>query len=93
MLGTVRKVQKGYVVDVTINGARRQTSCKTKQDALAKQKEFNELFKKKAKQTRQVKLHITLGEAQKLAERTVWKDLASLDSCIGGSNQILRFFG
>lgn len=93
MLGTVRKVQKGYVVDVTINGARRQTSCKTKQDALAKQKEFNELFKKKAKQTRQVKLHITLGEAQKLAERTVWKDLASKDSCIGGSNQIIRFFG
>tara|TARA_B100001113_G_scaffold352260_1_gene353210 strand:+ start:3289 stop:4296 length:1008 start_codon:yes stop_codon:yes gene_type:complete len=93
MLGTIRKAQKGYVVDVTINGARRKTSCKTKQDALAKQKEFNELFKKKAQRKSPVKLHITLIEAQRLAQQTVWKDLASLKTCIGGSNQIIRFFG
>ena len=99
MLGTIRKVDKGYVVDVSFNGARKTKQCKLKKDAIQIRKEINEeltaLFKHEAKPTKPVKhkVGVSLNELKRLGHDKHYKHKASCKEAMHGMDSLIYYFG
>ena len=99
MLGTIRKVQKGYVVDVSLNGARKTKQCRLKSEAIQIRKEINEelaeLFKQEAMPSVPIKnrLGITLKELKRLGYERHYKKLASGREAMLGMDSLINYFG
>ena len=99
MLGTIRKVDKGYVVDVSFNGARKTKQCKLKKDAIQIRKEINEeltaLFKHEAKPARPVKhkVGVSLKELKRLGYEKHYKNMKSGREAMLGMDSLINYFG
>ena len=93
MAGSVRRTPDGWVADVTVNGNRKTTLCKTKAEALARKREILELLlTREAKQPRIVPI-FTLKEARALSLRIRWANTAYERTAATYSRDAVEHFG
>lgn len=89
----VRKIENGWIADVTVDGIRRTKKAKTKAEALQKQKELLGQIAARPATNRSTGLGITIKEARELSLRIRWKGLAWERTASLYSQAAVEFFG
>ena len=89
----VRKIENGWIADVTIDGVRRTRKARTKAEALLKQKELLEQIAVRPTSNRSSGPGITIKEARELSLRIRWQGLAWERSASLYSQSAVQFFG
>lgn len=89
----VRKIENGWIADVTVDGIRRTKKAKTKAEALQKQKELLEQIAARPTTNRSTGPGITIKEARELSLRIRWQGLAWERTASLYSQAAVEFFG
>jgi integrase len=93
MAGSVRRTADGWVADVTVNGTRKTSLCRTKAEALARKREILELLlTREAKQPRLARI-FTIKEARALSLRIRWAGTPYERTAATYSREAVEHFG
>jgi integrase len=93
MAGSVRRTPDGWVADVTVNGTRKTTLCKTKNEALARKREILELLLKREAKPPRITPIFTIKEARALSLRIRWANTPYEATAATYSREAVEHFG
>lgn len=93
MPGTVRRTLTGWLADVSINGTRKTSLCKTKAEALARKRELLELLLAKDATPAPVLQLFSLADARRLSLDVRWRGTSGERTAAIYSQSVLDHFG